>query len=164
MQSNAFVHLLAMTKYEDLDPKQRAAHLAFWYDSELQNGGHLQFFLNRRHRIHDTGGALRSLGGFEQADIFDRAFAIWRSRSRVPPVTADEYVAVALEGEFDVLDREFYRCSVSITELLERHLAGHESNFVIRGDSGHLFMAAIRAAKGWGSAMLSLVTRNRRAP
>lgn len=44
---NAFVDLLAMENYTDLDEVQRAAHLCFWYDSEVQNGGHLQYFANR---------------------------------------------------------------------------------------------------------------------
>jgi Domain of unknown function (DUF4375) len=44
---NAFVDLLAMEAYQDLTPEQRAAHLVFWYEHEVQNGGHLQFFENR---------------------------------------------------------------------------------------------------------------------
>jgi len=44
---NAFVDVLAMEEYADLDPVQRIPHLCFWYDSELQNGGHFQYFENR---------------------------------------------------------------------------------------------------------------------
>jgi hypothetical protein len=38
---NAFIDLLAMEDYRDLNPVQRAAHLVFWYESEIQNGGPL---------------------------------------------------------------------------------------------------------------------------
>jgi hypothetical protein len=34
---NAFIDLIATEDYEDLGDEQRIAHLAFWYDSEVQN-------------------------------------------------------------------------------------------------------------------------------
>jgi hypothetical protein len=30
-----------------LSAEQRPAHLVFWYESEVQNGGHFQYFENR---------------------------------------------------------------------------------------------------------------------
>jgi hypothetical protein len=44
---NEFVHLLAMSKDSELTEIQRVAHLVFWYEHEVQNGGHLQYFENR---------------------------------------------------------------------------------------------------------------------
>src|SRR5437016_4501842 len=44
---NSFVNLLAKHSYEELSAEQRPAHLVFWYESEVQNGGHLQYFENR---------------------------------------------------------------------------------------------------------------------
>jgi len=44
---NACVDLLATEDYRDLGKEQRPAHLVFWYESEVQNGGHLQYFENR---------------------------------------------------------------------------------------------------------------------
>jgi hypothetical protein len=44
---NAYVDLLAVEDHRDLVPEQRAAYLVFWYESEVQNGGHLQYFENR---------------------------------------------------------------------------------------------------------------------
>ena len=44
---NAFIDPLAMEAYEDLSPVQSVAHLDFWYDAEVQNGGHDQYFENR---------------------------------------------------------------------------------------------------------------------
>ncbi len=38
---NQFVNLLAVENYDDLTDIQRIAHLCFWYDSEVENGGHL---------------------------------------------------------------------------------------------------------------------------
>jgi len=44
---NAFVDLIATEDYADLSPLQRKAHLVFWYESEVQNGGHGQYFENQ---------------------------------------------------------------------------------------------------------------------
>ena len=41
---NAFIDLIAIEDYGDLSPIQRKAHLVFWYESEVQNGGHGQYF------------------------------------------------------------------------------------------------------------------------
>ena len=43
---NAFVDIVAMESPDDLSEIQRQAHFAFWYDSEVENGGHLQYFEN----------------------------------------------------------------------------------------------------------------------
>jgi hypothetical protein len=40
---NAFIDLVATEDATRLTATQRAAQLAFWYDSEVQNGGHLQY-------------------------------------------------------------------------------------------------------------------------
>jgi hypothetical protein len=52
---NAYVDLLAMEDYHDLVEQQRPAHLVFWYESEVQNGGHLQYFENRQETIDALG-------------------------------------------------------------------------------------------------------------
>src|SRR5260370_42147470 len=58
---NAYVRLLAGERHEDLSPEQRPAHLVFWYESEVKNGGHLSYFGNRgtEHLTAAIGG----LGG-----------------------------------------------------------------------------------------------------
>ena len=44
---NAFVNLLSLSDPDELSVVQRQAQLVFWYESEVQNGGYLQYFLNR---------------------------------------------------------------------------------------------------------------------
>jgi hypothetical protein len=130
---NAFVDLLAMTDYDALMPSQRPAHLVFWYESEVQNGGHLQYFHNRGHeRGEETIRALDTLGADTQAGILKQALAKWKSTARRPPADVQEYSAIALQGEFDDLDDAFYGCPVQLTELLERHFAEHEADFIVR--------------------------------
>ena len=76
-----------MEEYEDLAPIQRVAHLAFWHDSEVQNGGHYQYFENpagkRRHEVIE---ALIALGLDCQAAVLRQATVFWDSEDRKPPV------------------------------------------------------------------------------
>ena len=80
---NAFVDLLAMEEYRDLTPVQRAAHLVFWYEHEVQNGGHLQFFENRgTEHLGETIDALGLLRAVSQQQILRDAGELWLSQAR----------------------------------------------------------------------------------
>jgi hypothetical protein len=67
---NAFIQLLALTDYDELAPQQRAAHLVFWYESEVQNGGHLQYspitLMSevRRRSDHSSNSARAAMHGY----------------------------------------------------------------------------------------------------
>jgi uncharacterized protein DUF4375 len=126
---NAFVQQLAMTHYDDLTPAQRPAHLVFWYESEVQNGGHLQYFLNRGDAHgEETTQSLHALGADAQARIFQQALIRRRSVARSAPADAQEYAAEALEGEFDDLDQAFHTCPKQLVEVLRLHLAEREAD------------------------------------
>src|SRR5712691_6060097 len=95
---NAFVDLLAVEDYRDLTPEQRAAHLVFWYESEVQNGGHFQFFENRgTEQLGETIEALGLLGAVCQQDVLREAGEAWLSRSRPPIQMAEEFCETALD-------------------------------------------------------------------
>src|SRR5678816_1954741 len=71
---NAFIDLIAVEDYSDLSPLQRKAHLVFWYESEVQNGGHGQYLENHgRLRLRETIAALVELGLSCQAQVLSRA-------------------------------------------------------------------------------------------
>lgn len=80
---NAFIDLIATEDYENLNQIQRVANLCFWYDSEVQNGGHIQYFENKgTERVYETIKALKSLGASKQAYILGEASQLpsyWRS-------------------------------------------------------------------------------------
>jgi Domain of unknown function (DUF4375) len=129
---NAFVDLLAMEKYNELAPQQRPAHLVFWYESEVQNGGHLQYFENRGTKyLNETIEALGVLGGSCHQKILQEAADLFLSRERPRIQTTEAYSAVALEGEFEGLNLRFGACSPSLFECLKAHLALHQSSFVV---------------------------------
>lgn len=128
---NAFIDLIATEELEALSPTQRTAHLVFWYDSEVQNGGHHQFFVNGGEiHLHETLDALGELGLGCQSDILRQAAEVWMSSEHTFPETGEEFVAGALEGELDSHDAAFHDCLPGIGEMLERHLKEHQDEYV----------------------------------
>lgn len=129
---NSFVNLLAQHSYDDLSPEQRPAHLVFWYESEVQNGGHLQYFENRGgEHLTETIAALGLIGASCQQHVLREAGTLFLSRRRNPINSVEEYVSVAMEDEFRVFDQRFGECSPSLVSCLERHLETHQSEFVM---------------------------------
>jgi hypothetical protein len=129
---NEYVSLLAHADLQDLTEVQRAAYLVFWYEQEVQNGGHLQYFENRgTAESSETISALGRLGATCQADVLSRAAARYSGKPRPKIESVDEYIDVALEGEFDDLDQAFHACQSSLVEALEKYLAGNQREFVL---------------------------------
>ena len=129
---NAFVDLIATEEYEALSPIQRVAHLVFWYDSEVQNGGHHQFFVNGGAvNLHETIAALGEFGLQCHAEILARAGDAWLSSERTFPETGEECAPQAPEGEFDEHDAAFHECEPSLIEALESHLSEHQEEYVV---------------------------------
>lgn len=132
---NAFVNVVLLHDYEQQDRTQRVGHLTLWYDSEVDNGGHLQYFENHgTSRTPEVVEALRVIGADCQADVLTRALEQRESRARVPIGTPEEYVETALAGEYDELDRAKSDCRPTICELLQTYVERHESSFVERVD------------------------------
>jgi hypothetical protein len=107
---NAFIDLLACEEYAALDPFQRPAHLAFWYESEVQNGGHDQYFGNQgTERVGETVAALRGLGLADQAYLLEQAHAALEKPDRIQKLAE--------------ADAAFDACKRSVVEALRAHLA-----------------------------------------
>jgi hypothetical protein len=129
---NAFIDLLANEEHANLSPEQRPAHFVFWYHSEVQNGGHYQYFVNQAGaHAAETIEALLSLGLRAQADVLARAMARWASEERISPSTVDHFIHDAELDEFGDLDREFHACPQTIPDALSAHLRAHEQTFVV---------------------------------
>jgi hypothetical protein len=128
---NAFIDLIATEDYESLSAGQRAAHLAFWYDAEVQNGGHLQYFENSAGtHVEEAIQAIARLGGAHLAAVLQEALERWRSRQRVPWSSAEEFVKNSLEDEFQDLDARYDGARPSMHDLLERYLRENETEFI----------------------------------
>ncbi|WP_078427614.1 DMP19 family protein [Alkalihalobacterium alkalinitrilicum] len=129
---NQFIDLLAMEDYCDLTEIQKVAHLCFVYDAEVQNGGHLQYFLNRGTAlVTETAKALEDLGANGQAIIFSKAINVLNSIEISNIESIEEYINEADEGKFFELDLEYYGCEPSINDYLEQYLQKYETEFIL---------------------------------
>ena len=129
---NQFVDLLAMSDYDQLTPKQRAAQLVFWYYNEVENGGHLQYFENRGpEHAALTIKALKILGAERHARVLVRALARFNSKKRSRIKSVEEYVETAQEVEFASFDQKYAECQPELDDVLKRFLAKHQAYFVV---------------------------------
>jgi len=129
---NAFVELLAMSDAAELAQEQLPAQRAFWYDSEVQNGGHLQYFLNRGIvEARNAIGELRRLGAAQFGDLLERAVSVWDEQQRKPPTTSSEYVQLSQANEFGQFDAEYYSMSPTLIEILEANLSENQDQYVM---------------------------------
>lgn len=130
---NECVDLLATSSYNSLSETQRIAYLVFWYDAEVQNGGHLQYFENQStSRLGETISALNKLGAICQSVVLTQAEEHYRFRAYKKPQSAEEFVELAQKGEFGEYDRAFHACQPAITELLQAFLQAYEAEFIER--------------------------------
>lgn len=128
---NAFIALLSVESYEDLTETQRIAHLIFWYDSEVQNGGHLQYFLNTAgRRANETLDALSQLNLNCQTAVLREAISLVKEQPMSSIETVEEYVVEALESKFGSFDERYYVCVPSAMEALEEYLDANQNEFI----------------------------------
>ena len=133
---NAFIALIGSEPSDPFTPEQRAAALVFWYESEVQNGGHLQYFSNRGiEEATEAVGALVKLGARVHAAVLESALASIPPDSDSSPVSAEEYVAIALEDPYGEFDQAFHEARPPLQSVLESYLESHLSAF-ISFDSG----------------------------
>lgn len=132
---NSFINFLATSKPELMDAEQKAPYLVFWYESEVQNGGHLQYFENRGI---DEGAltidALHTLSAHAHAMILERACHQYKSQTRKALTTSEQYAEEARKGEFELLDEQFWRSEPSLVQALEQYLQLHFSKFIVVTD------------------------------
>jgi len=129
---NQFIDLLAMEEYSDLTQTQKVAQLCFLYDSEVQNGGHLQYFLNRGTKfVRESITALQSIGANSQAKILTKAFNIFNTMELKRIDDVHEYIELEEEGKFLQLDLEYYQIEPTMDGLLEQYLEKYEMDFIL---------------------------------
>ena len=129
---NAMVDMCAMENLESFTPTQRVAHLAFWYMSEVNNGGHFQFFCNQEHlNFQEVVGALKAIGAQKCAETLDQAIARLHESELNLPNSLAEYVETEAEAAMHGLDKHYYEsCDREFHACLEVYLAQHESEFI----------------------------------
>ncbi len=111
---NAMIDLVATTPLDRLTPIQRVAALAFWYEAEVQNGGHRDYFDSPHGRFApETLDALSEMGALQQRQVLEKALA-GRGASM----------------GFEALDAAYEDCEPTMNELLQRWLVTHLEEFI----------------------------------
>ena len=128
---NAFISIVGETTYEELSPVQQVAHLGYWYEAEVYNGGHLQYFRNDSGRyLAETIAALPFLGAEAHATVLKDAF----KRIGARPELIDRnrnHGELARTYPFKDIDRAFWQCKPELDELLPRYLDEHLGDFIV---------------------------------
>ncbi len=129
---NEFIDILANENMEDLSEIQKVAQLSFLYDSEIQNGGHLQYFENHSEENYQIViESLKKIGAISQARTLEKAVNLLNSLSRRPIESKLSFVERALEGEYDDLDSEYYETEPTINDYLEKYLNKNIKEFIL---------------------------------
>jgi hypothetical protein len=135
---NTFNSMMAENEFMDLSKVQSLTKCAWRYDSEVQNGGHLQLFENLfveyekelNSYIKLTVDAVNLIGANKQAKILEDAADKYFKERRKHPTTVEEFVELEKEEEFGKYDNKYYKCSPEIMDYLEKFLQSHQNEFV----------------------------------
>jgi len=128
---NSFINFISTSSFEELDNVQRVAHLCFWYDSEVQNGGHLQYFENQgTQKIKETLDSLSQLKAFHQQKLLNSAYKQYNSKIRATIRTVQQFVNAALEGEYEKLDNKYFEYTPTVIDLLDVYLKENLDRFI----------------------------------
>lgn len=129
---DAVIDLLAGNEREELSPKQQIAQLLLFYDNEVCNGGHLQYFHNQGvDCVELLLAALDEIGAECQRKILAEASRKVLSNPVEPVSCLQEYHERALEREYEDLDMAYYDCRPEIgNELLPAFVETYFEEFV----------------------------------
>jgi hypothetical protein len=128
---NTMNDMCALSDINNLTPVQRVAHLAYWYMSEVENGGHYQYFLKKADYDHyEVVRALEATGAAEQVVILSDALKTVRATPLGTPQTVAQYLEAEEAADLSRYDTAFADCKRSVFECLQDHLDKHEGEFI----------------------------------
>lgn len=103
-------------------PEFRDFWLAYIYDAEVLNGGHLQYFHNQGvERVPETLAALRKISAHKHAEQLANC---WCQVERNPVSrvrSLEQYASLAVERSFSDEDAAYYESKPEVISLLQRH-------------------------------------------
>ncbi len=111
----------------------------FWYDSEVCNGGHDQFFSNSTGIVwKDAIECMRMIGANKSAENFQKAVDMFGGS--IPFERDDRNIALEKLYEheefddFNQIDMFYYNVEEDIEQLMNDYVKMHASDFVVKGD------------------------------
>lgn len=126
---------------QDLKPfsdAQRKILALFWYDSEVCNGGHDQFFSNSTGIVwKDAMECMQMMGADKYAQNLQKAVDMFGGS--IPFERYDRNIALEKlyeNEEFDDFRQidEFYYGEECINQLMDEYVKLHAADFVVKGD------------------------------
>ena len=123
---------------ENLTIAQRRFLAMFWYDSEVCNGGHDQFFYNSTRIVwKDALEGMRMIGDDSDADNFQKAIDIFGGSIPFDREERNKVLDKICENEdfddFEEIDRSYYR-GERFEKLMNEYVKKHPAEFVVDGD------------------------------
>lgn len=117
---------------------QRKILALFWYDSEVCNGGHDQFFSNSTGIVwKDAIECMQMIGAHKYAENFQKAVDMFGGSIPFDRDERNDALEKLYENEefdgFNQID-EFYYGEEDINQLMNDYVKLHASDFVINGD------------------------------
>lgn len=124
---------------EGTTPGQRAVHACAWYEAEVNNGGHDQFFSNSTGILWPEAlEGLELLGATRYLAILKKALAVFGptppSRDRADRNDKLEVLSNGFEEDlFDELDSEFYALEAEepLEDIFRAFIRAHPEHFFL---------------------------------
>ncbi len=114
--------------------EQRYIHAIMWYSSEVNNGGHSQFYLNSTGIVWKNAlQGLEAIGADSAADNLRKSFDVLGGEPSFDRSTRIELLENALEEKFEPLDKAFYELDQSIYERMLGFIFSNKDKFYFEG-------------------------------
>lgn len=128
---NSFVDLVSMEQYDDLTPVQKVGSALFWYNSEVQNGGHMQYLINHGiSHLKSTINAFETIENNDFTPLLKKAITIYNTLDLSSIANVEDYVEMALQDYFSECDQKFHQIEPSLEDILEEYLRNNQSAFI----------------------------------
>ncbi len=101
------------------------------YDSELQNGGHLQYFENhRKNDYFEVINSLKAIGAEKQSSLLLKTSVIFLGKKRKPIKSVQSYIKKTENDEYSKFDSEYYHIKPDVNFYLEEYLKNNLNEFI----------------------------------
>lgn len=131
---------------DDMSSAKKIAALCYWYDAEVQNGGHIQYFTNDAGKHYkDALVALDIIGARKQKKILKKVVNLYKTLKLTDIKSEKEYIDNVLVGydyEFENEEKEelfdeliekyddrYYDCTPEILDLINLYAHQHKDEF-----------------------------------
>ena len=115
--------------FGSLSPTEQVVYCIWWLESEVNNGGFDQFFLNSAGDFYsETCDALTAIGANKTRELLEAACAV--AFPGAPPKDREQRNAIQASGDevderLNALDQKFFAYEDDLTLMVNKFLAAH---------------------------------------